>query len=70
MSTTETPHALWLAYGASGVVGMIRRDADGYTVTMAGADQSQGTYPSMDIAKNALHAQLTPGSAWPEFREH
>ena len=45
MSTTETHHPLWVAYGQSGVVGSIRKDDDGYTVTMAGADAPAGTYP-------------------------
>jgi hypothetical protein len=70
MSTTETHHALWVAYGETGVVGSIRKDDDGYTVAMAGADEATGTYPSMDIAKSALYAQLKPGSDWPQFREH
>ena len=70
MGTTETHHALWVAYGSSGVVGTVRKDDDGYTVTMAGAGEAHGTYPSMDIAKNALFARLSPGSDWPEFREH
>ena len=70
MSTTETHHPLWVAYGASGVAGSIRKDDDGYTVTMAGADSVAGTYPTMEIAKNALHSRMTPGSDWPEFREH
>jgi hypothetical protein len=70
MSATETHHALWVAYGTSGVVGSIRKDEGGYTVTMAGADASAGTYPSMEIAKSALHARMIPGSDWPEFREH
>ena len=33
MSTTKTL-ALWVAYGRNGVVGSIRHDEDGYTVTM------------------------------------
>ena len=70
MSTTETHHPLWVAYGPSGVVGSIRKDDDGYTVTMAGADKTTGTYPSMEVAKSALHSHLKPGSDWPEFREH
>ncbi|MEZ3161313.1 methyltransferase [Microbacterium sp. BWT-B31] len=70
MSTPEAPHALWVAYGESGVVGSIKRDESGYTVTMAGADAVAGTYPSMEVAKNALHARMTPGSSWPQFREH
>ncbi|WP_106814094.1 methyltransferase [Microbacterium timonense] len=70
MSTTQTHHALWVAYGPSGVAGSIRKDDDGYTVTMAGADKAAGTYPSMEIAKSALHAHMAPGSDWPLFREH
>lgn len=70
MSATETHHALWVADGQSGVVGSIRKDDEGYTVTMAGADAAAGTYPSMEIAKSALHSRMTPGSDWPEFREH
>jgi hypothetical protein len=70
MSMTETHHPLWVAYGSSGVVGSIRKDDDGYVVTMAGADASAGSYPSMDVAKNALFARMKPGSEWPQFREH
>lgn len=70
MSTTDTSHALWVAYGTSGVVGSIRKDDSGYTVTMAGADEVTGTYPSMDIAKSALRSHMKPNSDWPEFRQH
>lgn len=70
MSETTKNHALWVAYGTGGVVGTIRKDDAGYTVTMAGAGESTGTYPTMDIAKSALHAHLKPGADWPSFREH
>lgn len=70
MSTTETRQALWVAYGASGVVGSIRKDAEGYAVTMAGADAVAGAYPTMEVAKSALYARMTPGSDWPRFVEH
>ncbi len=70
MSTTETASALWVAYGNDGVVGTVRKGEDGYTVTMAGADAAAGTYPSMEIAKSALHARLKPGADWPSFRQH
>ncbi|MEJ1155638.1 MULTISPECIES: methyltransferase [Microbacterium] len=70
MSTTDTHHALWIAYGASGVAGSIRKDGSGYTVTIAGADAATGTYETMEIAKSALHAHMPPGSDWPSFREH
>jgi hypothetical protein len=69
MSTTNTL-ALWVAYGTNGVVGSVRHDANGYTVVMAGSDSAVGTYPSLESAKGALHANMTPGSAWPLFREH
>lgn len=70
MSTTETHHSLWVAYGPNGVAGSIRKDDGGYTVTMAGATAAAATYPSMSIAKNALHARMPSGSDWPAFREH
>lgn len=70
MSTTDMRHTIWVAYGRSGVVGSIRRDERGFTVTMAGAQAAAGCYPTMEIAKSALHAGMTPGSDWPEFREH
>ncbi|MET0296291.1 MAG: methyltransferase [Microbacterium sp.] len=70
MSATEVHHALWVAYGSGGVAGSIRKDAEGYVVTMAGADEAVGPYPSMEIAKSALHARMRPGSDWPMFREH
>lgn len=70
MSDTQTHPTVWVAYGTGGVVGMIRKDRQGYTVTMAGADTSSGVYPSMEVAKAALHAGMAPGSDWPRFREH
>lgn len=69
MSTTSS--TLWVAYGHEGnVVGAIRRSDEGYIATIAGADASLGTYPTMDIAKNALHGHLPFGSDWPKFTEH
>lgn len=70
MSATEVHHALWVAYGSGGVAGSIRRGDDGYSVTMAGGDEVVGPYPTMEIAKSALHARMRPGSDWPAFREH
>jgi len=66
----ETRHAVWVAYGTGGVVGSIREGDDGWTVTMAGADAAAGTYPSMEVAKAALHSAMTPGSDWPRFEQH
>ena len=36
----------------------------------AGADAAAGTYPSMEVAKAALHSAMTPGSDWPRFEQH
>lgn len=70
MSTTETHHTIWVAEGAVGVVGTIRKGDDGYTVTMVGADGPAGTFPTSEIAKRALHSRMSHGSDWPTFREH
>lgn len=71
MSTTSTASTIWVAYGSQGkVAGTVRKTADGYTVTMAGADESLGTYPSMEVAKSALHSHMPAGADWPMFREH
>lgn len=69
MSTTSS--TLWVAYGTEGnVVGTIRRDDEGYIATIADADASLGTYPTMEIAKSALHGHLPPGADWPRFQQH
>jgi hypothetical protein len=70
MNNATKTRTIWVAFGESGVVGTIRKDSDGYTVTMAGAEASVGIYPTMDVAKSALHARMRPGSDWPTFQEH
>ena len=68
---SATSSALWVAYGVEGnVVGTIRRGVDGYTAAIADADSRLGVYPTMEIAKSALHNHLPPGSDWPRFQEH
>jgi hypothetical protein len=69
MTDTQT-RRLWVAYGPAGAVGTIRKSDDAYVVVMAGKDEPTGSYPSMEVAKNALFSHLRPGSEWPEFREH
>ena len=69
MTNTQT-HRLWVAHGPAGAVGTIQQDGETYVVRMLGRDEPAGSYPSMEVAKNALFSQLKPGSAWPEFREH
>lgn len=69
MTVTQT-RRLWIAYGPAGAVGSIRQDDAGYGVKMARQDHPIGIFPALDVAKNALVAQLRPGSDRPEFREH
>ncbi|GAB2523271.1 hypothetical protein GCM10027064_20860 [Microbacterium petrolearium] len=69
MSVTQT-RSLWVAYGQAGAVGTIRRDDEGFVVTMAGQDEPVGAYPTLDVAKGALCSHLKPGTARPEFRRH
>ena len=66
----STAHGTWVAIGSVGAVGSIHRVEDGYAVKLLPDGASRGTYPSLDVAKNALHAALPPGSERPEFREH
>ncbi len=66
----ETEHGVWVAYGTGGVVGSIRSSDAGFVVTMAGADAAAGTYPTMEVAKAALHSAMSPGSDWPRFEQH
>lgn len=68
--TDTTTRRLWVAYGPTGAVGMIEKTGDAYAVRMTGAEAAVGTYPTMEVAKNALHSHLKPGADWPEFREH
>ncbi|WP_029145024.1 hypothetical protein [Microbacterium luticocti] len=70
MEQTDRRHSVWVAFGTTGVVGSIRETDDGYVVTMAGADASLGTYPSMDVAKSALYSAMPAGSDWPRFEQH
>ncbi|WP_261167164.1 methyltransferase [Microbacterium sp. Marseille-Q6965] len=69
MSMTQT-RSLWVAYGRAGAVGSIRRDDDGFAVTMVGESAPIGSYPTLEIAKGALCSHLKPGSPRPEFRRH
>lgn len=59
----------WIAFGPAGAIGSIHRTADGFTLRMLD-DSPDRDYPSLEVAKSALHATLSTGSDWPEFREH
>ncbi|WP_417562695.1 methyltransferase [Microbacterium sp.] len=67
---TDSGSGVWVAHGATGVAGIIRAVDGGYSVTIAGADEAVGTYPTMDVAKAALHSAMPPGSDWPRFEQH
>jgi hypothetical protein len=60
----------WVAFGATGAVGSIEHAGDRYTVRLLDDTEERGAYPSLEVAKSALHAAMRPGSDWPEFREH
>ena len=77
MSTTEGTLAAppmaeqrWVAFGAAGATGTILHTTIGYAVRMLNADSARGIYPTLEVAKSALHAAMAPGSDWPDFREH
>jgi hypothetical protein len=60
----------WVAFGPAGAVGSIHRTEDGFALRLMNESDYRGSYPSLEVAKSALHASLPPGSDWPEFREH
>lgn len=59
----------WVAFGAAGAIGSIHQSDAGYLVRLLDGSPER-SYPSLDVAKSAIHATLPPGSEWPEFREH
>ncbi len=70
MSNHTRTGQTWVAFGPAGAVGSIHRVDGGFTFKLMSDDDFRATYPSLDVAKSALHASLLPGSDWPEFREH
>ena len=60
----------WVAFGPAGAVGSIHQTDEGFSVRLMGETEFRGAYPTLDVAKSALHASMLPGSDWPEFREH
>jgi hypothetical protein len=59
----------WVAFGPAGAIGSIHRTDDGFLLKMLDR-AGERRYPSLEVAKSALHATLPTGSDWPEFREH
>lgn len=70
MSNVTLTGQTWVAFGPAGVVGSIHRVEGGYTFRLIADEDYRAIYPSLEVAKSALHAGLLPGSEWPEFREH
>ena len=60
----------WVAFGPAGAVGSIHETEDGFAVRLMNDEQYRGVYPTLEVAKSALHASMQAGSDWPEFREH
>lgn len=69
MSDTMTMQR-WVAFGPEGVVGSIQRRDDGFVVLMTSDGRYRGVYPTLNVAKQALHAAMGAAADWPEFREH
>jgi hypothetical protein len=65
-----TSRQSWVAFGPAGAVGSIHRTDDGFVVRMLDGSEDRGAFPTLEVAKSALHASLLPGSDWPDFREH
>lgn len=59
----------WVAFGPAGAIGSIHRTDGGFLVKLLDAPDGR-EYPSLEVAKSALHATMPGGSDWPEFREH
>jgi hypothetical protein len=70
MSNDTTITKTWVASGPSGAVGSILRTGDGFSIRVGGGSEYRGDYPTLDVAKSALHAALGPGADRPEFIEH
>ena len=59
----------WVAFGPAGAIGSIHRADGGFLLKMLDGTADR-QYPSLEVAKSALHASLPSGADWPEFREH
>ena len=70
MSNETMAGQRWVAFGPAGAVGSIQRTEDGFGVRLLDDAEPRGVYPTLEVAKSALHASMLPGSDWPEFREH
>ncbi len=70
MSDTLEARQTWVAFGPAGALGAVHRTDGGLTFTLMDDAGVRGTFPSLQVAKSALHASLEVGADWPDFREH
>ena len=70
MSNASVIEKTWVASGPAGVVGTVHKTPAGYSIRLNADSAAHGEFPSLEVAKSALHAALLPGSEWPEFTEH
>jgi hypothetical protein len=68
-NTTTLTGQRWVAFGPAGAVGSIHRTDAGFLVRMLDGSEDR-EYPSLDVAKSAMHATLPAGADRLEFREH
>jgi hypothetical protein len=69
MSENTLTGQRWIAFGPAGAIGSIHRTEGGFQVRLLDSTETRD-YPTLEVAKSALHATLPSGSDWPEFREH
>lgn len=69
-TTTTIVSRTWVARGPAGAVGSIHRTDEGFAIRQTRDEAYHGVYPTLDVAKRALHASLGPGADRPEFVEH
>ncbi|RKR74644.1 methyltransferase [Frondihabitans australicus] len=69
-SDSTTTSGTWVAIGAAGAVGSIHRTDEGFSIRVGHDTDYHGDYPTLDVAKSALHARLGAGAERPEFVEH
>jgi len=68
VQTRET--VTWVAIGAAGAVGSIHRTDAGFRIDVYGREGRNGSFPTLESAKRAVHAALGPLAERPEFHAH
>lgn len=70
MSDTTLASHIWVAFGPAGAIGSVHAVEGGFAFRLMGEQLRESVYPTLDVAKRALHASLPTGTDWPDFREH